>query len=275
MISPEFSTAVTLLLYGSASVAGLAGVAARSALWRKIGCSVALAGFACQTLMLFLGFHKALPGRLSAGAYFQLMAWFVVLCGIAAWAKLRQEIPLVFATPLGLMLFAMSAPYLASVVQVPPSLNTSFYALHIGSLFLSLALLALAFAAGALFLFMEGRIKSKLTMKGFWLDMPALSMLDKINAITTMVGFPLYTLGIVSGLIWAKPIFGGTVTGDPKEVISIVIWLFYSVLFHNRITKGWKGRKPAQLAVFVFILCLFSIIVVNTFMETHHAFIRR
>ena len=99
--------------------------------------------------------------------------------------------------------------------------------------------------------------------------------LDKINAITTMVGFPLYTLGIVSGLIWAKPVFGGTVTGDPKEVISIVIWLFYSVLFHNRITKGWKGRKPAQLAVFVFILCLFSIIVVNTFMETHHAFIRR
>ena len=79
MISPEFSTAVTLLLYGSASVAGLAGVAARSALWLKIGCSVALAGFACQTLMLFLGFHKALPGGLSAGAYFQLMASFVVL----------------------------------------------------------------------------------------------------------------------------------------------------------------------------------------------------
>ena len=114
--------------------------------------------------MLFLGFHKALPGGLSAGAYFQLMAWFVVLCGIAAWAKLRQEIPLVFAAPLGLMLFAMSAPYLAAVVQVPPSLNTSFYALHIGALFFSLALLALAFAAGALFLFIEGRIKSKLTM---------------------------------------------------------------------------------------------------------------
>ena len=275
MISPEFSTGVTLTFYGIASAAGIAGMMARSSLWRRLGCILAVAGFACQTLMLSLGFHKALPGGLSAGAYFQMMAWFVVLCGIAAWAKLRQEVPLVFATPLGLMLFAMSAPYLAAVVQVPPSLTTSFYALHIGALFLSLALLALAFAAGALFLFIEARIKSKQTMKGFWLDMPALSILDKINAITTMTGFPLYTLGIVAGLIWAKPVFGGTVTGDPKEVISIVIWLMYSVLFHNRLTKGWKGRKPAQLAVFVFILCLFSIIVVNTFMETHHAFIRR
>ena len=133
----------------------------------------------------------------------------------------------------------------------------------------------LAFAAGALFLFMEGRIKSKQSVKGFWQDMPALSMLDRINALTVLTAFPLYTLGIVSGLVWAKPVFGGVVTGDPKEVVSIVIWALLSVLFNNRVTKGWRGRKPAQLAVFIFILCLFSIVVVNTFMETHHAFIRR
>ena len=112
-------------------------------------------------------------------------------------------------------------------------------------------------------------------MKGFWQDMPALSMLDKINAFTTLTAFPLYTLGIVAGLIWAKPVFGATVTGDPKEVISIVVWLLFAVLFHNRLANGWKGRKPARLAVFIFLLCLFSILVVNTFMDTHHAFIRR
>ena len=275
MISPEFSTGVTLLFYGLASVAGIAGMVARSGFWRRTGCWLAAVGFACQTLLLALGFHKALPGGLSLGAYLQMMAWFVVLCGMVAWLKLRQEAALVFAAPLGLMLFAMSAPYLQAVVQIPPSLKAPFYALHIGALFLSLGLMALAFAAGALFVFLEGRIKSKLYMKGFWQDMPALSMLDKINAATTATSFPLYTLGIVSGLIWAKPIFGATVTGDPKEVISIVIWLLSAALFNNRLTKGWKGRKPARLAVFIFILCLFSIIVVNTLMDTHHAFIRR
>ena len=106
------------------------------------------------------------------------------------------------------MLFAMSAPYLSALVQVPPSLKAPFYALHIGALFLSLGLLALAFAAGALFLFLEGRIKSKQSMKGFWQDMPALSMLDKINAFTTLTAFPLYTLGIVAGLIWPNPSSG-------------------------------------------------------------------
>ncbi|WP_287700897.1 cytochrome c biogenesis protein CcsA [Desulfovibrio sp.] len=265
---------MTLSLYALASVAGLAGMTMRSPLWRRMGCWLALAGFACQTLMLALGFHKTLPGGLSLGAYLQMLAWFMLLCGLAVWLKLRQEAALLFAAPLALMLFAMSAPYLSALVQVPPSLKAPFYALHIGALFLSLGLLTLSFAAGALFLFLEGRIKSKQRMKGFWQDMPALSMLDKINAFTTLTAFPLYTLGIVAGLIWAKPVFGATVTGDPKEVISIVVWLLFAVLFHNRLANGWKGRKPAQLAVFIFLLCLFSILVVNTFMETHHAFIR-
>lgn len=275
MISPEVSTLVTLVLYALASIAGIAGMVARSLFWRRLGCWLALAGFACQTLMLALGFHTALPGGLSLGAYLQMLAWFVLLCGLAVWFKMRQETALLFAAPLGLMLFAMSAPYLSALVHVPPSLKAPFYALHIGALFLSLGLTAFAFAAGALFLFLEGRIKSKQRMSGFWQDMPALSILDKINAFTTLTAFPLYTLGIVAGLIWAKPVFGATVTGDPKEVISIVVWLFFAALFHNRLANGWKGRKPARLAVFIFVLCLFSIIVVNTFMVTHHAFIRR
>lgn len=275
MISPEVSTLATLILYALASIAGITGMVARSVLWRRLGCWLALAGFICQTLMLALGFHKTLPGGLSLGAYLQMLAWFVLLCGLAVWVKMRQETALLFAAPLGLMLFAMSAPYLSAIVHVPSSLKAPFYALHIGALFLSLGLMALSFAAGALFLFLEGRIKSKQRMKGFWQDMPALSILDKINAFTTLTAFPLYTLGIVAGLIWAKPVFGATVTGDPKEVISIVVWLLFAVLFHNRLANGWKGRKPARLAVFIFLLCLFSIIVVNTFMVTHHAFIRR
>lgn len=101
----------------------------RSPLWRRLGCWLAMAGFICQTLMLAMGFHKALPGGLSLGAYLQMLAWFVLLCGLAVWFKLRQETALLFAAPLGLMLFAMSAPYLSALVQVPPSLKAPFYAL--------------------------------------------------------------------------------------------------------------------------------------------------
>lgn len=275
MISPEASTLVTLVVYALAAGVGIAGMTARSPGLRRIGCLLAAVGFICQTLMLTLGFHSAVPGGLSLGAYLQMPAWFVMLCGLGYFFFLKQETPVLFAAPLALLLFAMSLPYLSAVVLVPPSLKAPFYAFHIGALFLSIGLLAFACAAGALFLFLEGRIKSKQQMKGFWQDMPALGILDKINAVTVTAAFPLYTLGLAAGFIWAKPIFGDALSGDPKEVISIVIWLLLSVLFNNRVAKSWKGRKPARLAIFIFVLCVFSIAVVNTFMESHHAFTRR
>lgn len=274
MISPELSTALVLCLYGAATVIGMAGMLMRNAALRQAGCWLAGLGFLAQTLMLALGFHKALPDGLSLGAYLQMLAWFILLCGLISRLRFRQEATLLFAAPLSLMLFAMSAPYLSAVLKVPPQLNAPFYALHIGAMFLSLGLLALGFAAGCIFLFLEGRIKSKQTMKGFWQDMPALSLLDKLNAFTTMTAFPLYTLGIVSGLLWAKPVFGATFRGDPKEVVSLVTWLLLAVLFHNRLARGWRGRKPSRLLVLVFGLSIFSLIVVNTLMETHHAFMR-
>jgi len=274
MIAPESSTLLTLALYALATFCGVLGTALRSPLWRKAGCWLALAGFAAQTLLLASGFHKSLPGGLSLGAYLQMLAWFVMLCGLTIWLRMRQEAAALFSAPLALMLFAMSAPYLSALIRVPESLKAPFYALHIGALFLSLSLLALAFAAGALFIYLEGRIKSKQRMEGFWQDMPALSILDKINAFTVLTGFPLYTVGLASGLIWAKPVYGAVISGDPKEVITIIVWLLFAWLFYNRLTSNWKGRRPARLAVFIFVLSLFSIIVVNTFMDTHHAFIR-
>ena len=275
MLSPEHSTLLTLGCYGASSAAGIAGMLLRNAAARRCGAWLAVAGFACQPLLLALGFHKALPGGLSYGAYLQMLAWFVLLCGIACRIRFRQESPLLFAAPLGLLLFATSALYLGSLVVIPPALKGSFYALHIGALFLSLGFITLGFGAGGVFLLLEGRIKTKQRMKGFLRDMPALALLDRINAFTMLASFPLYTLGIAAGLLWAKPVFGSAFSGDPKEVVSLIVWAALAYVFHGRLSCGWRGRRPARMAVLIFCLCLFSILVVNTLMETHHAFIRQ
>lgn len=274
MPSPESFTAVTIAFYFLASAVGVAGMIWRNGLMRRIGAWLAIAAFLCQTLILVFGFHKLMPAGLSLGAYLQLVAWFFLLCGIGAWQRLRQDAILLFAAPLGFILFLFSAPWLNLPIHLPPSLSTPFYALHIGSLFLSLGLLALAFMAGIIFLFLEWRIKTKKNMKGIWEDMPALSMLDKLNAFCCAAAFPLYTIGLIAGLVWSRPVFGSAFSGDPKEVVSILVWGLLGLLFHNRIIGGWRGRKPAMLAMIIFVLSLFSIIFVNLFLSTHHGYIR-
>lgn len=273
LISPEALTALTIAIYLLATFAGFCGMIWSRPLLRKIGCWLAIGAFFCQTLILIFGFHKLMPTGLSLGAYVQLLAWFFLLCGICAWQRFRQEAILLFAAPLGLILFLMSAPWLNLGVRIPPALSAPFYALHIGSLFLSLGLLALAFVVGLIFLVMERRIKSRKKISGIWEEMPALSILDRINAVCSIAAFPLYTIGVLAGLVWAKPVFGSVLGGDPKEITTLFIWFLLAILFYNRIARGWRGKKPAILAAIIFALSILSIVVINLFLTSHHGVI--
>ena len=79
--------------------------------------------------------------------------------------------------------------------------------------------------------------------------------------------------GVLFGFISARINWGTILSGDPKEFISLVVWGLYAWLFHQRFTQGWQGRKPAILAIWIFTVCAFSLIVVNLFMTTHHSFL--
>ncbi|HIW01432.1 MAG TPA: cytochrome c biogenesis protein [Candidatus Desulfovibrio intestinipullorum] len=274
LLSPASSTLLTLVLYAFAGVAGMLGMILKNQTIRVVAATVATCGFILQTVILFMGFHAQTAGGLSLGAYLQMMAWFVMLCGLVLWIKIHQEIPLLFGALLSLVLFCFSARSLQLVVHVPGSLHAPFYALHIGALYISLALIAISCVAGLLFLYLDKRLKARKPLPHFLRDLPALNILDSINSSATLAGFPLFTTGIVCGLIYAKPVYGATLTGDPKELISLVIWACFAVIFYGRVCRGWRGRKPARLMALVFVLCLFSIVGVNLFMNSHHAFTR-
>lgn len=274
MLSAESLTGLTIGFYLAAAAAGMCGIIWRKASWRTAGCWLALAAFCCQTIILIFGFHRLMPAGLSAGAYLQLLAWFSLLCGTGAWLRMRQDVILLFSAPFGLLLFLISASWLNVPIVLPKSLTTPFFALHIGALFLSLGLLAVACLGALLFIFLEQRIKAKKTMRGFWEDMPALSILDRINAVCVAAAFPLYTIGLAAGLVWARPVFGAILTGDVKEIISLLVWALLALLFYGRLVKGWRGRKPALLTAAIFAISLFSIIFVNLYFSSHHGYIR-
>ena len=145
ILSPEISTLLTLLLYSVAGVLGMIGMICRSIRVRRLAAVSAVAGIVFQTIILFTGFHAQTEGGLSVGAYLQMLAWFLVLCGIGLWIFMKQETPVIFASIFSLLLYGFSAPTLAIIVRVPDTFKTSFYALHVGPFFLSLALITLAF----------------------------------------------------------------------------------------------------------------------------------
>ncbi len=271
MISFENSTLIILAFYALATLLGILGMLLRQGWLRSLALCMAFAGVLGQTIDMARGSHAIIPDGLSWGAYLQLLAWFLMLCSMVGSLKLRSTIPTLFVTPLALMLFLMSYRFSDITIHLPDNLGFPFYALHIGALYLSLAFLSLGFAASIIFIYIDNIIKNKQALPSFIKDFPALSLLDKIIAISVGLGFPFFTIGIISGFTWSTLTWNNTFSGDPKEVLSIFIWMFYALLFYKRIFQGRRGRRSALMLIYIFGLSIFSILVVNFFMETHHS----
>ncbi|WP_045215829.1 cytochrome c biogenesis protein CcsA [Desulfonatronovibrio magnus] len=233
---------------------------------------VTAAGFGLHTLDLVLKYALGLGQVLTHNQfYISLLAWCFLLCYFFVWWKLKLKFLSITAAPLALLIFTGSLAISPTTLPVPGLLQGLWFSLHIGSLFMSMALLAMAFGAGISYLYLDRKIKTKTKLSSVSKDIPSLQSFDKANHIAVIAGFPLYTVGVLSGFIWAAFTWKTIFTWDPKEIITMVIWFVFAWLFHRRISGAWRGKRTAQMAIIIFILSLASFVGINFFTETHHS----
>lgn len=256
----EFDKALAagiIFLYSLGALGILFGTLAGKRGLKTLSSFVTLAGFALHTIGGLHAFWGESVTELSFGFYMQFLAWCLVGMYLVAWRWLRYPFLGLTAAPLALLLYALSFR-LAYTEQsiLPEHLSGLFFGMHIWSLYLSIGLLAMAFCAGVLFVYTEGKLKKKTPLAGFTKDMPSLSTYDKVNFFAVVVGFPLFTLGLTAGFIWA-PIAQG-LTGSPKVLYSLFVWFLYALLFYQRTALGYRGRKTAVMAIVIFLISALS-----------------
>ena len=96
--------------------------------------------------------------------------------------------------------------------------------------------------------------------------------LDNISYRVIGLGFPLLTIGIIAGAVWANEAWGSYWSWDPKETWALITWLVFAAYLHARITKGWQGRKPALLAGAGFVVVWICYLGVNILGKGLHSY---
>jgi cytochrome c-type biogenesis protein CcsB len=97
-------------------------------------------------------------------------------------------------------------------------------------------------------------------------------MLDDVGYKTIMMGFPLLTVGIITGAVWANKAWGTYWGWDPKETWSLITWLVYAAYLHARLTRGWKGKRAAILSMVGFLAVIFTYLGVNLLLSGLHSY---
>lgn len=96
--------------------------------------------------------------------------------------------------------------------------------------------------------------------------------LDNISYRIIGLGFPLLTIGIIAGAVWANEAWGSYWSWDPKETWALITWLVFAAYLHARITRGWQGRKPAILAASGFVVVWVCYLGVNLLGKGLHSY---
>jgi cytochrome c-type biogenesis protein CcsB len=96
--------------------------------------------------------------------------------------------------------------------------------------------------------------------------------LDNISYRIIGLGFPLLTIGIIAGAVWANEAWGSYWSWDPKETWALITWLVFAAYLHARITRGWQGRRPAIIAASGFLVVWICYLGVNLLGKGLHSY---
>jgi cytochrome c-type biogenesis protein CcsB len=198
-----------------------------------------------------------------------LAAWAIAGVFLLFQYRFHLKILGIYAAPLVTFVMVIAARLPNVPSETPKILKSLWLIMHVVAIFIGEASLALACGAGLLYLLQENAIKSK--QRGFFFKrLPSLELLDNTGYACIVTGFTMMTFGLITGLIYAKSVWGKFWSWDPKEVWSGITWILYAVLLHQRLTVGWRGRRAAIMAIIGFAVILFTFLGVNFFLTGHH-----
>jgi cytochrome c-type biogenesis protein CcsB len=163
-----------------------------------------------------------------------------------------------------------------------PALQSNWLMMHVTVMILSYAALILGSLLSIGFLIITGGENfnfDKLLIN----KEPSLNVSDsfRVNLAKTLdnlsyrilgLGFPLLTIGILSGAVWANEAWGSYWSWDPKETWALLTWLVFAIYLHTRLTKGWEGKKPALIASLGFVTVWICFLGVNLIGEGLHSY---
>jgi cytochrome c-type biogenesis protein CcsB len=197
-------------------------------------------------------------------------AWVIVVTYLIFQVRLNLRILGTFVSPLAVVFMLASSMLPDRVIPATGAFRSAWLAFHVTAMFLSNAIFALAFSAGIMYLIQERHIKHK-DFGLLYSRLPSLERLDSINYVCIMVGFPLMTVGLVTGFAYASRVWHSIWNWDPKEIFALITWIIYAILLHERLAVGWRGRRAAWLAIFGFSAVLITFLGVNLVLKGHHA----
>jgi cytochrome c-type biogenesis protein CcsB len=210
--------------------------------------------------------------RWPLGNMYEFVA-FICLAAVVTWLVVLRRSPsarpagLFVLLPVVILLFLGGTVLYARSGPVVPPLQSYWLAIHVTTISMSSGLLLVPGVVSLLFLLSRAGKLPVVTDR-----LPSADVLDRLAYRITIIAFPLYTFGIMTGAIWAEAAWGRFWGWDPKETIAFVAWVVYAAYLHARATAGWRTGRAAWINVAGSATIIFNLFFINMVVAGLHSY---
>ncbi len=149
--------------------------------------------------------------------------------------------------------------------ELVPALQNAILPFHVVANFIGYGCFAIGAAAGAGMLIRSYFPKTESRI-------PSTETLEKLAYQSIVIGFPVFSIAILLGCIWAYQAWGGYWSWDPKETWALIVWLIYAAYLHARAGLRPRPKVLAWWLLAGFAATLFCYIGVNMFLSGLHSY---
>jgi ABC-type uncharacterized transport system permease subunit len=262
-ISPYFALFTALVLYAAGTLVAFGSLFTREKRTQNLGLGFMIAGWAAHTV--WIGTICARTGHppltnLPEAASF--MGWTIFAVELILFFKYRVQAASFFVYPLVLILTTISAVVREPFAKMPPALRSRLFTTHV--LLSTVGVAALLVGLSFTFLaFLQDRSLKRKTRGPLWEWIPSLSVCKMVGYRALAIGFSVYTLGILSGIMWSYRTTAEFMDLRVKQVSAMVAWILFATVLQSYISGAYRSRRVMLVSAGAFVAVVVAILGIH------------
>lgn len=251
---------VALAFYALGTLAALTSLFVRTRRLQIAGLALMVIGFASHTF--WIGTICARTGHppitnLPETASF--IAWVVFAVELGLWIRYRVYAASFFVYPLVLLLLTVSAVVGENFVALDPDLRSNLFTLHLLLSTVGIAGLLIGLAFGLLALIQDRALKNKRPGR-LWEWIPSLDVCKNLSFRALAVGFSIYTMGLIAGVLWSYRTTAGFMELQTKQVGAVTAWILFGILLQSYISNTYRRKRMLFVSAGAFVALVVTMV---------------
>jgi ABC-type uncharacterized transport system permease subunit len=251
---------VALGAYSLGTLAALVSLFVRDKRLQYAGLLLMSAGFVAHTI--WIGTICAATGHppiTNLPEAVSFVAWVVFAVELGLWIRYRVYAASFFVYPLVLLLLTISAVVGEKFSVLDPELRSNVFTAHLLLSTLGVAGLLIGLAFGLLALFQDRALKSKRPGR-LWEWIPSLNVCKSVSFRALAIGFSVYTVGLIAGVLWSYRTNAGLMDLRVKQIGAVTAWVLFAVLLQSYMSNTFLRKRMLFVSAGAFVAILVAML---------------